>query len=204
MTAQRVEIYRLRVLSHLFRLPGPNPSSFAPPSGLRSYYFIWVRTAVHLRYQASSCLPRCFALLYIYVFEPFVLFTKLQCIKHLRLSYECAANALKNAEGEKKWDIQLSAFSASVMLVRKVSETHTNTHFLSNNTALIAVHFRDLVRLHSHQQRTVLEFTWTVPQTTLFKRTRVRFAGAHPRSEDSVHIIQTNRTQSNTGAHQKC
>ena len=28
----------------------------------------------------------------------------------------------------------------------------------------------------------------------LFKRTRVRFAGAHPSSENSVHIIQTNRT----------
>ncbi len=115
------------------------------PAGLRSYYFIWVRTAVRLRHQASSCLPRCLvmtawenaakcrrllsALLYIYIFEPFVLFTKLQCIKHLRLSYECAANALKNAEGEQKWDIQLSACSASVTLVRKVSETHTNTHF---------------------------------------------------------------------------
>ncbi len=54
---------------------------------------------------------------------------------------------------------------------------HKHT-FLSNNTALIAVHFRDLVRLRSHQQRTVLEFTWTVPQTTRFKRTRVRFVGA--------------------------
>ncbi len=66
--------------------------------------------------------------------------------------------------------------------------------FLSNNTSLIADHFHDLVRLHSHQQRTVLEFTWTLLQTTLFKQTRVRFTGAHPRSEDSIHIIQTNRT----------
>ncbi len=201
------------MLSHLVRLPGPNQSLFAPPpptapAGLRSY-FIWVRTTVRLRHQVSSCLPRCLvmtawekaakcirllsALLYIYVFEPFVLFTKLQCINHLRLSYECTANALKNAEGEHKWDIQLSACSASVTLVRKVSERHTNT-FLSNNMALIAIHFHDLVQLRSHQQRPVPEFTWNEPQTTLFKRTLVRFTGAHPRSDDSVHIIQTNRT----------
>ncbi len=52
-----------RVLSHLARLPGPNPSSIAPPppasTGLRSYYFIWVRTTIRLRRQASSCLPHC-------------------------------------------------------------------------------------------------------------------------------------------------
>ncbi len=85
--------------------------------------------------------------------------------------------------------------------LQRVSHSHQesewNTHkhtFLSNNMALIAVHFRNLVRLHSHQQQTVLEFTWTVPQNTLFKRTRVRFTGANPRSDDSVHIIQTNRT----------
>ncbi len=29
-----------------------------PPAGLRSYYFIWVRTAVRLR-QVSNFLPRC-------------------------------------------------------------------------------------------------------------------------------------------------
>ncbi len=89
----------LRVLSHLVRLPGPNQSLFAAPAGLCSYYFIWVRTAVRLRHQASSCLPCCLvtttrekaakcirllsALLYIYVFEPFILFTKLQCITAL-------------------------------------------------------------------------------------------------------------------------
>ncbi len=109
------------------------------PAGLRSYYFIWVRTVVRLRHQASSCLPRCLvmtprekaakckrllsALLYIYVFKPIVLFTKLQCIKHLRLSYECTANALKNAEGEHKWNLQLSACSASGKWVK-----HTQTH----------------------------------------------------------------------------
>ncbi len=162
-----------------------------------------------LRHQASSCLPRCLVttvwekaakcirllsvLLYIYVFEPFVLFTKHQCIKHLRQTYECSANALNNAEGEQKWDLQLSACSASVTLFRKVSETHTNTHF-SNNTVLNAVHSRDWVRLRSHKQQTVPEYTWTVPQTTLFKWTRVWFTGAQPRSEDRVHLIQTNRT----------
>lgn len=41
---------------------------------------------------------------------------------------------------------------------------------------------------HSCQQRTVPEFTWTVPQT----RIRV-FACAHPTSENSIHVIQTNR-----------
>uniref|UniRef100_A0A672RLN0 Reverse transcriptase domain-containing protein n=1 Tax=Sinocyclocheilus grahami TaxID=75366 RepID=A0A672RLN0_SINGR len=51
----------LRVLSHLVHLPGPNQSSIVPPppAGLRSYYFIWFRTAVRLRHQASSSLPRC-------------------------------------------------------------------------------------------------------------------------------------------------
>ncbi len=117
--ATRLHAGLLRVLSHLVRLPGPNPSSFAPPSPCprwTAFIFYLVRTAVRLRHQASSCLPRCLvttarenaakckrllsALLYIYVFEPFILFTKLQCIKHLRLSYECTANAL--IEGEQK------------------------------------------------------------------------------------------------------
>ncbi len=31
------------------------------------------------------------------------------------------------------------------------------------------------------------------PRPAFIKKTRVRFAGVHPRSEDSVHIIQTNR-----------
>ncbi len=119
-----------------------------------------------------KCIRLLSALLYIYVFEPFVLFTKLQIIKHLRLSYECTANALKNAEGKQK-----------ALCLQRVSHTpqekwvkHTQHKLSSNNTSLIAVHFRDLVRLHSHQLRTVPEFTWTVPQTPLFKRTRVRFA----------------------------
>ncbi len=109
-------------------------------------------------------------------------------------TYVCLTNALKNAEGEQKWDIQLSACSASVTQKESEWKTQKKHTFLSNNTALIAVHYCDLVRLRSHQQRTVPEFTWTIPQTTFFKQTRVRFAGAHPRSEDSVHIIQMNRT----------
>ncbi len=60
--------------------------------------------------------------------------------------------------------------------------------------SLIAVHFHDRYDCVHHQQRTVPEFTRIVPQTTLFKQTRVRFVGAHLTSEDSVHIIQTNQT----------
>ncbi len=64
-----------------------------PPAhtGLSSHSFIWARTAVRLRHQASSCLPRCLVTCleggkmhnialctFIYLrFEPFVLFTKL-------------------------------------------------------------------------------------------------------------------------------
>ncbi len=195
------------MLSHLVRLPGPDLSSIAPPSPC-TRWTAFIFYSVRLLHQASSCLPRCLvttarekaakcirllsALLYVYVFEPLVLFTKFQCIKHLRLSYECTANALKNAENEQKWDIQLTACSQSRSSGKWVK--HTHTFFKSNNMSLIAVHFRDLVRLRSHQQRIVPEFTWTIPQTTLFKRTRVQFVGAHPSSEDSVHIIQTNRT----------
>ncbi len=170
------------MLSHLVCLLPPPPA----PAGLRSYYFIWVWTAVRLHHQASSFLSRCLvmtarenaakckrllsALLYIYVFEPFVLFTKLQCIKHLRMCFKCSKERWRRTE------MRHTAFCLQrVSHARQESEWNTHKHtFLSNNTALIAVHFRDLVRLRSHQQRTVLEFTWTVPQTTLFKRTRVR------------------------------
>ncbi len=108
----------------------------------------------------------------------------------LRMCCKCSK------EHWRRTEMRHTAFCLQrVSHARLESEWNTHKHtFLSNNTALIAVHFRDLVWLRSHQQRTILEFTWTVPQTTLFKRTRVRFAGAHPRSEDSVHIIQTNRT----------
>ncbi len=67
--------------------------------------------------------------------------------------------------------------------------THTNT-FLSNNSSLIAVHFRNLVQLCSHQ-------------TMLFKRNQVRFVGAgtvgrqrshHPNKPNS----DVNRTQVRT------
>ncbi len=48
--------------------------------------------------------------------------------------------------------------------------------------------FHDWVRLCSHQKQ-------TVPQTILFfRRTQGQFAGAHPSSENSVHIIQMNQT----------
>ncbi len=203
-----------RVLSHLVRLPGPNQSSFAPPSPCpRWTAFILfylgpnrgsfasssqqLFTPLHSNdgaENAAKCKRLLSALLYIYVFEPFVLFTKLQVHKALtsvlRMCCKCSKEHWRRTE-----------MRHPALCLQRVSHAHQesewNTHkykFLSNNTALIAVHFRDLVRLRSHQQRTILEFTWTVPQTTLFKRTRVRFAGSHPRSEDSVHIIQTNRT----------
>ncbi len=96
-----LEKVTLRVLSHLVWLPGLNPSSIAPPSpapsGLCSY-FIWVRTAISLRHQASSCLPRCLVttaqekaakcivalFIFIYVFEPLVSFPELQYITALK------------------------------------------------------------------------------------------------------------------------
>ncbi len=68
--------------------------------------------------------------LYFYIF---IFFNHWYCFQsfstewHLRLSYECTANSLKNAKGEPKWDIQLSTCSVTVTLIRKVSETHTNT-----------------------------------------------------------------------------
>ncbi len=109
----------------------------------------------------------------------------------LRMCCKCSRRTLKANRNETYSSLLAARQSRSSGKWVK----HTQTHiFYSNNMSLIAVHFRDLVRLRSHQQRTVLEFTWTVPQTTLFKRTRIWFAGAHPRSEDSVHIIQTNRT----------
>ncbi len=98
----------------------------------------------------------------------------------------------------KRTEIRPTAFCLQrVSHTRQESEWNTHKHtckcILSNNMALIVVHFHDLVQLGSHQQLTLPEFTWTVPQTTLFKQTRTRFAGAHPRLKDSVHIIQTNR-----------
>ncbi len=127
--------------------------------------------------------------LYLSLF-PFVLFTKLRYItaltSALRMYCKCSKESWRRTEMRHETEISHA---------RQESEWNTHKHtFLSNNTSLIAVHFHDLVQLHSHQQRTVSEFTWTVTQTTLFKWTRVRFAGAHPRSEDSLHIIQTNQT----------
>ncbi len=100
------------MFSHLVRLPGPNPSSIAPPLDCVHIIlfgseprFVCVIKPVCLvttaRENVAKCIRLLSAFLYIYVFEPFVLFTMLQCIKHLRLSYECAANALKNAESKQ-------------------------------------------------------------------------------------------------------
>ncbi len=56
-----VDFGLLMMLSHLVRLPGPNPSSMLPPPSaptrLCSYYFIWVRTAVHLRQSQQLFTP---------------------------------------------------------------------------------------------------------------------------------------------------
>ncbi len=72
-----------------------------------------------------------------------------------------------------------------LQLVRKVSETHTNKLFYQ-----IAVHFPNLVRLRSHQQR-------TVPQTTLFKWTRVRFGRQRPHHTNEPNS-DINRTRVRT------
>ncbi len=63
---------------------------------------------------------------------------------------------------------------------------HTNIHFIKK----LVINSGSLLLLPSHQQRTVPEFNWTELQTILFKQTRIRFT----RSDDSVHIIQMNRT----------
>ncbi len=72
--------------------------------------------------------------LHFYIFKFFNSSFCLQSLVH-NDTYACLTNVLqmlkKNTEGEQKWDIQLSASSASVTFVRKVSESHT---FLSNNT----------------------------------------------------------------------
>ncbi len=124
------------------RLLPPPPAS----AGLHSYYLIWVWTAVHLRHQASSCLPRCLvttawekaakcitllsALLYIYVFEPFVLFTKLQCITALTSVLRMCCKCSK--ERWRRTEMRHTAFCLQrVSHARQESEwsTHTNTHF---------------------------------------------------------------------------
>ncbi len=119
------------------RLLPPPPA----PAGLRSYYFIWVRSTVRLRHQASSCLPRCLvttaqekaakciillsALLYIYIFEPFVLFTKLQCITALTFVLRMYCKCSKE---RWRWT-EMRYTDLCLQLVRKVSETHTNKYF---------------------------------------------------------------------------
>ncbi len=102
---------KLWVLSHLVRLPGPNQNSFAPPSPCWTVFILVYLGPNRGSFVTSSQQPLTpllsneekaakgitllSALLYIYVFEPFVLFTKLSAQRHLRLSYECIANALK-------------------------------------------------------------------------------------------------------------
>ncbi len=61
LVLEDVDFGLLMMLSHLVRLPGPNPSLMLPPPSaptrLRSYYFIWVRTAVHLRQSQQLFTP---------------------------------------------------------------------------------------------------------------------------------------------------
>ncbi len=56
-----------------------------------------------------------------------------------------------------------------------------------------------------HQQQTVPEFTWTVPQTTLFTQTRVQFAGATPEfgRQRSHHPNEQNSDVNWTRVHTK-
>ncbi len=70
---------------------GPNRGSFVTSS--QQPFTPLLSTTV--QEKAAKGITLLFALLYIYVFEPFVLFTKLSAQRHLRLSYECTANALK-------------------------------------------------------------------------------------------------------------
>ncbi len=139
----------LRVLSHLVRLSGPNQSSFVPPSPCPRWtafiYFIWVRTAVRLLHQASSCLPpllsttaqeegakciRLLSALYIFTFlNRSFLFTKLQCIKPLM---SCLTNVLLMLWGTLK--ANRNETYSSLLAVRQSRSSgkwvkHTNTHF---------------------------------------------------------------------------
>ncbi len=63
--------------------------------------------------------------------------------------------------------VAVYAFSASVMVVRKVKKKQKTVWPI--HTSSIAVHFRDLVWLHLHQKQTVPEFAWIIPKTTLFR-----------------------------------
>ncbi len=135
-------------------------------------------------------------------FEPFVSFTKLQCITALTsvlwMCCKCSKRTLK-ANRNEIYSLQ------RVSHAHQESEWNTHKHtFLSNNTASIVVHFRDLVRLSSHQQRTVPEFTWTIPQTTLCKQTRVRFTDARSQTAFTSSKRTELWRQSNPGVHQKC
>ncbi len=88
--------------------------------------------------------------------------------------------------------VAVYAFSASVMVVRKVKK-QTKTVW-PIHTSSIAVHFRDLVWLYLHQKQTVPEFAWFIPKTALFRLVY----GSQVRTclqENNVHIIQTNWTR---------
>ncbi len=211
---QVMHFRKLRVLSHLVRLPGPNLSSITPPSPCPRW------TAFILFYLGPNC--GSFASSSQQLFTPLLsndgageggklhkialcsfIYLRFWTVRfvykasvHKALTSVLRMYCKGSKERWKRTEIRHTAFCLQrVSHARQESEWNTQKQtFLSNNTALIAVHFHDLVRLRSHQQQTVPEFTWTVPQTTLFKWTRVWFVGAHPRSEDIVHIIQTNWT----------
>ncbi len=157
--------------------------------------------------KAAKCIKLLSALLYIYVFEPFILFPKLHYIMTLT-----SVLRMYNKCSKEHWrwtEMRDTAFCLHhVSHAHRESEWNTQTHFLSNNTSLIVVYFRNLVRLHSHQQRTVPEFTWTEPQTTLFKRTRVTY-GSRVRTQGRKIAFKSSKwtklwRQTNPGVHQKC
>ncbi len=68
------------------------------------------------------------------------------------------------------------------------------------------VHFCDLVWLRKDQQRTVPEFTWTVPQAALLRRLGY---GSLVHTQGRMTAFTSSKwtkilRQSNPGAHQKC
>ncbi len=139
-----------RVLSHLVRLPGPNLSSIAPPPPPPSACPHW--TAFILFYlgpnrgsfasssqqlftpllsndgqEKAKCITLLSALLYIYVFEPFVLFTK-----HWYITALTSVLRMYSKCSKERWmrtEMRHAALCLQRVSHRKVSETHTNTHF---------------------------------------------------------------------------
>ncbi len=142
------------------------------------------------------------ALLYIYVFELFFLFTKLRYVTELKSFLQ-----MYNKCSKVRW--RWTEMRSTALCLQRVSharqESEQNT-FLSNNMSLIVVHFHDLVRLHSHQQQTVPEFTWTNPRPSFLRElwysSRVRTRG------QMTVFTSSKRTelwrQTNPDAQQKC